>query len=93
MKNKLIIEQFAIKIVKKLLNNGWTVYLYPTTKSDLDYMLNQIGLNKFKGIVVYKNYKNLNASLNFLESLKSSIDATFLWYSKANTSFFLFVMR
>lgn len=68
-RNKEVIEVFALKIVQKLLDQKWEVYLYPTTKSDLDYMLNQIGFKKFENIKVYDNYQNIGESLSFLETL------------------------
>lgn len=68
-KNKIVIESFALKIVEKLISENWEVYLYPTTKSDLNYMLNKIGLKKFYKIKIYDDYKNIDKSLCFLESM------------------------
>ncbi len=52
--NKETIKSFALAIVEKLLEDNWQIYLYPTTKSDLNYMLYDIGLSKFKSIKSYK---------------------------------------
>ncbi|MFD2698602.1 polysaccharide pyruvyl transferase family protein [Mesonia sediminis] len=63
------IEKFAYKLVERLINTGWEVYLYPTTRQDTEYMLEKIRLKDFKEITVYYNYSNLKKSLSFLESL------------------------
>lgn len=67
--NPQLVEQFAKGIVASLIGEGWNVYLYPTTKSDLEYMLETIGLKEFKEISVYKNYKDINKSINFMETM------------------------
>lgn len=64
-----LVEQFAKGIVTSLLKEGWNVYLYPTTKSDLEYMLQTIGLNEFEGIHSYENYTDIENSLNFIETM------------------------
>lgn len=68
-KNNEVIEIFASKFVGKLLSEGWEVYLYPTTKSDLNYMLHDIGLSAYENINCFENFENLDESLDFLESL------------------------
>ncbi|MGH2665079.1 polysaccharide pyruvyl transferase family protein [Flavobacterium sp.] len=67
--NPKLVEQFAKEIVGLLLKDNWSVFLYPTTKSDLDYMLNTIGLKEFKEISIYENYTDINKSLSFIESM------------------------
>lgn len=67
--DKNVIKEFALGLVEKLLKDKWTIHLYPTTKSDLDFMLNEIGLKKYKSIICYENYTDLNASLDFLSSV------------------------
>jgi polysaccharide pyruvyl transferase WcaK-like protein len=67
--NTDVIKKFALEFVDILSNSGWTIYLYPSTKSDLNYMLNDIGLSANKNIRVYKDYKNLTNALRFLSSL------------------------
>tara|TARA_R110000851_G_scaffold7469_1_gene28952 strand:- start:47640 stop:48758 length:1119 start_codon:yes stop_codon:yes gene_type:complete len=68
-KNQDLIKEFAIGIVNILQKNGWTIFLYPTTKTDMDYMLNSIGLKNFLEINIYRNYTNIEQSLSFLESM------------------------
>jgi hypothetical protein len=68
-KNKKKIELFAFQIVEKLIDSGWEIYLYPTTKSDLNYMLEDIGLKKIKELNIYENYTDIEHSLKFLEDL------------------------
>tara|TARA_R100000306_G_C4380697_1_gene144156 strand:+ start:3632 stop:4753 length:1122 start_codon:yes stop_codon:yes gene_type:complete len=68
-KNQDLIKSFALNLVSKLQNYGWTIFLYPTTKSDMDFMLNNIGLKNIQGLRKYNNYKNINHSLEFLQSL------------------------
>lgn len=67
--NPQLVEQFAKAITERLLKENWTVFLYPTTISDLDYMMNTIGLKEFKGITVYENYIDIEKSLSFIESM------------------------
>lgn len=68
-KNPKLIEEFANGIVQLLIENGWEIFLYPTTKSDLNYMQNVIGLKKHKEIKVYEDYINIDKSLSFIESM------------------------
>lgn len=68
-KNPNFVEKFAKSITEKLLNENWTVFLYPTTISDLDYMLNTIGLKDFRQIKSYENYDDIENSLDFIESM------------------------
>lgn len=68
-KNQDLIKQFATLFVKTLQKEGWTVFLYPTTKSDLEYMLDNIGLKNISGINAYSNYTDIERSLDFLESM------------------------
>lgn len=63
------IEKFANALTERLLQEHWTVYLYPTTKSDLHYMMETIGLKKHQEIKVYENYTDIDKSLDFLESM------------------------
>lgn len=67
--NPQLVEKFAKEIVSLLIKDNWAVYLYPTTKSDLDYMLNTIGLKEFEGISIYENYTDIEKSLSFMESM------------------------
>lgn len=67
--NPNLIKHFALDLVKLLTKNNWTIFLYPTTKSDMDFMLNDIGLDNIKGLNRYNNYTNIEKSLDFLESL------------------------
>lgn len=68
-KNQDLIKQFAVEFVKTLQTEEWTVFLYPTTKSDMEYMLNYIGLKNSIGINTYSNYTDIESSLDFLESM------------------------
>jgi polysaccharide pyruvyl transferase WcaK-like protein len=68
-KNNDLISEFALTFVRKLQEEGWEIYLYPTTPSDLFYMLEGIGLKNNKGMHIYSNYLKLDESLDFLESL------------------------
>lgn len=68
-KNQDIIKEFAIEFVTILQKRGWTIFLYPTTKSDLEYMLNNIGLKNIPGVITYSNYIDIKHSLDFLESM------------------------
>lgn len=68
-KNKKSIESFAREYIQKLQEHNWEIYLYPTTKSDMDYMLNEIGLGTFSGLHKYYNYSDIKSSLDFLESM------------------------
>lgn len=64
-----LIKQFALELVGILQKDGWTIFLYPTTKSDMDFMLENIGFKNVEGIRRYDNYTDLEQSLSFLESL------------------------
>ena len=64
-----MIENFAKEFVSLLMENEWIVYLFPTTRSDLVYMLEKIGLKEFPKIKTYQNYTEIDSSLEFLESL------------------------
>lgn len=68
-RNQDLIKDFALGLVKMLQKDGWTIFLYPTTKSDMDYMCNNIGLKNIKGINTYSNYTDIERSLDFLESM------------------------
>lgn len=68
-KNPQLVAQFAKAITERLLKDNWTVFLYPTTTSDLDYMMNTIGLKEFKDIQTYENYTDIESSLSFIESM------------------------
>ncbi|WP_169630269.1 polysaccharide pyruvyl transferase family protein [Flavobacterium humi] len=67
--NPKLVETFAKEIVLRLIRDNWSVYLYPTTKSDLDYMLNGIGLKELEGISIYEDYIDIEKSLSFIESM------------------------
>lgn len=62
------VKRFALQFVQELLNQKWEVILFPTTRSDISYMLDEIGLKKFKDIKIYEHYNNLNESMSMLES-------------------------
>lgn len=68
-KNQDSIKQFALEFVRTLQENGWTIFLYPTTKSDMNYMLENIGFKNIERVMKYENYTKLEESLDFLESL------------------------
>lgn len=68
-KDQDLIKEFALELVNILLKKNWNVFLYPTTKSDMDFMLDNIGLKKIEGIRKYHQYTDLKKSLKFLESL------------------------
>jgi len=68
-KNQDLIKDFASGFVKMLQKDGWTVFLYPTAKSDMEYMLNKIGLKNILGVNTYSNYTDIESSLDFLESM------------------------
>ncbi|WP_417370992.1 polysaccharide pyruvyl transferase family protein [Gelidibacter japonicus] len=68
-KNQDLIKQFALELVSALKANGWSIFLYPTTKSDMAFMLEDIGLKDIEGMTKHYNYTNLEKSLDFLESL------------------------
>ena len=68
-KNPDLIKNFAMELVSILQKENWTIFLYPTTKSDMDFMLNDIGLKHIKDLIRYDNYTSMEKSLDFLESL------------------------
>lgn len=68
-KDRDLIKVFALEFISILQKNDWTIFLYPTTKSDMDFMLDSIGLKYMQGLRRYNNYTNLEKSLNFLESM------------------------
>lgn len=65
---KVLIEKIY-EFVEELVLNNWNIYLYPTTSSDLSYMLNVIGLKNFTNIQLFENYTDAEKSLDFLESI------------------------
>lgn len=68
-RDKEVIKKFALNFVFELQKQGWQIYLYPTTSSDLQYMLQAIGLGESSNIHIYSNYRNHKESLDFLESM------------------------
>ncbi|GAA0871229.1 hypothetical protein GCM10009117_03750 [Gangjinia marincola] len=67
--DKSVVEKFAFNFVQRLINDNWNIYLYPTTKSDLNYMLNTISLKKFSELRSYENYERISEAIDFLEGL------------------------
>ncbi len=67
--DKSKIKPFVSQLVNYLETNEWQIYLVPTTKSDLDFMLSYLEIKPNKNIHIYNNYKNLELALNFIEEL------------------------
>ncbi|MBB6681129.1 polysaccharide pyruvyl transferase family protein [Aequorivita sp. 609] len=67
--NQKHLESFAVELVSSLLSEGWKVFLYPTAKSDIPYMKNFLGSEIVSQVRIYENYKNLEQSLSFMESI------------------------
>lgn len=63
------LETFAQNIIRALLAQGWNIFLYPTVASDLPYMKQILGPQLLAKVKDYKNYKDFQKSLSFLESM------------------------
>ncbi len=60
---------FFKNLVIALLDQGWTVYLYPTVVSDIKFMKKQLGEELTRKILIYDNHKDLKKSLKFFEEI------------------------
>lgn len=67
--DQTVIELFAVELVNKLIEEGWNIFLYPTTHSDMPYMQKILGPKLLSKVEVYKDFENIEKSLSFLESL------------------------
>lgn len=63
------VELFALELVNKLIEEGWNIFLYPTTQSDMPYMQKILGPKLLSKLEVYNDFENIDKSLSFLESL------------------------
>lgn len=63
------VEEFVNLLISKLINEGWDVYLYPTTSSDINYMKAIISKELLQNIKIYANYSNLKSSLSFFDTI------------------------
>ena len=68
-RNELSLKENCYNFIKELLLDNWDVNLYSTTGTDLNYMLNDLGLREFKSINIFKGYENINKSLDFLKNM------------------------
>lgn len=63
------VDVFAKKIVQKLLDDGWKVILFPTTKGDLIYMKMILGEEIYKNVLKHTDFKNIEKSLQFFDTI------------------------
>jgi polysaccharide pyruvyl transferase WcaK-like protein len=67
--NQETLELFASGLVRKLIADGWDVFLYPTARTDIAYMKAVFGEEIISKVTLYNNYTNLEDSLAFMEGL------------------------
>lgn len=63
------VERFAKDLINKLIEEDWSIYLYPTTQSDIAYMEKIFDNGTLSKVEIYKNFNNIDESICFMESL------------------------
>lgn len=66
--NNQNIESFGRSLLKLLHEDGWSVFLFPTTSSDEEYMRNKVFINQTDSLKIFQ-LNQLSKALDFIESL------------------------